>query len=190
MRKLSPQESALWQAQAGTAKPLASKSSSKSSAVARPVVSGSVVSGSALSSAKHSAVLSAKRGAISSAKRGALAPKPEIDIRTRRRLKRGDVALRRLDLHGQSLADAHTNLLQFVQAAARNGTSWLLVITGKDHIADDSAIMAGDRRGRIRREFPLWCAAPPLRPLILAYGVANANHGGAGAFYVRLRASK
>ncbi len=107
-----------------------------------------------------------------------LPPQADIMPRTRRRLSRGTLAIAaRLDLHGLSLAEAELALLAFVKQARAQGHIWLLVITGKG--------IRGE--GKLRRALPAWLARGTLAGLVVEYGTAAANHGGAGAYYLRLR---
>jgi DNA-nicking Smr family endonuclease len=109
-----------------------------------------------------------------------LPPQGDIMPRTRRRLARGTLPIAaRLDLHGLSLAEAERALTAFVVGARAQGQVWLLVITGK-----------GTRgEGKLRRGLPEWLERGALAGQIVEYGPAAANHGGAGAFYLRLRRS-
>ena len=115
-----------------------------------------------------------------------------LDRRQARRIVAGKTDIDdRIDLHGLRQAEAHHRLRAFLQSAYAKGLKTVLVITGKgvahdrlDHLA--SAL--GERqRGVLRRSVPLWLAEPDLSPIVLSYGAAGTRHGGAGAFYVRLR---
>ena len=110
-----------------------------------------------------------------------LPPQADIMPRTRRRLARGTLPIEaRLDLHGLSLAEAESALAAFVAQARAQGRIWLLVITGK-----------GTRgEGKLRRALPEWLGRGALAGQIVEYGPAAAGHGGAGAFYLRLRRSR
>lgn len=110
----------------------------------------------------------------------AATPPPHANLmpRTRRRLARGTLPIAaRLDLHGLNLAEAERALSAFVMQARAQGQIWLLVITGKGARGE----------GKLRRAFPDWLARGALAGLVVEYGPAAANHGGAGAFYLRLR---
>jgi len=61
----------------------------------------------------------------------------------------------------------------------------VLVITGKGGAEDGDA----SARGVLRRQVPLWLSASGLREAVIAFAPAAAEHGGAGALYVRLRRS-
>ena len=113
----------------------------------------------------------------------ALAP---MDDRTRRRLVRGAMAIdERLDLHGLTQAAAHAALWRFLNAARGRGARVVLVITGKGKAADDA--FSRHERGVLRRSLPHWLGDPSWREVVIGFEEAHHAHGGAGAFYVRLR---
>lgn len=95
----------------------------------------------------------------------------------RRVAKRNEPLRLRLDLHGQTLAQAKPQLQQFISSAWGAGHKYVLVITGK-----------GVRgQGALRREVPIWLAESDLAALVVGYELARSADGGDGAFYVRLR---
>lgn len=81
----------------------------------------------------------------------------------------------KLDLHGLTLERAHKKFMEFIYFAVMDDLKKLLVITGKGN------------PGKIRDEFPKWCSADYLLPLISSCKPAEFRHGGDGAFYVTLR---
>lgn len=81
----------------------------------------------------------------------------------------------KLDLHGYTIERAHKEFITFIYMCVMEEKHKLLVITGKGN------------PGKIREEFPKWCEADYLMPLISSCQVAAPMHGGAGAFYVTLR---
>jgi DNA-nicking Smr family endonuclease len=85
-----------------------------------------------------------------------------------------------LDLHRHGSRVARERLTRFVVDARAAGLRAVLVITGK----------AERSRGpeRLRDLVPDWLAGP-LAGSILAFTTARAEHGGAGALYVLLRAT-
>lgn len=83
----------------------------------------------------------------------------------------------RLDLHGQTEAEAHENLCQTVESAWGQGRRRMLVITGRGR--------AGG--GAIRGMLPKWLSAPNLALYVSSFTPAGIKHGGDGAFYVMLR---
>jgi DNA-nicking Smr family endonuclease len=112
-----------------------------------------------------------------------------IDRRTARKVERGAMAIEaRLDLHGDYQATAHDRLRRFVVEQATAGKRCVLVITGKGEVAPERH----DRpqRGVLRRQVPMWLAAPDLRPYVMGLRPAARQHGGAGAYYLLLRKPK
>ena len=97
----------------------------------------------------------------------------------KRKLSRGALALEaRIDLHGMFQSEAHTVLLDFIVRAHERGLRHVLVITGK------GSSMGSE--GALKRAVPLWFAKPEFRFFISSCEPAARNHGGEGAFYVRL----
>jgi len=94
----------------------------------------------------------------------------------------------RIDLHGMTVAQAHSALTGFILSAQARGLRLVLVITGKgrtmgrDHVAPMPV-----RQGVLKHEVPQWLRSPPLAPLVLELREAHRGHGGSGAYYVYLR---
>lgn len=103
-----------------------------------------------------------------------------IDRRTTRRIARGAISIdARLDLHGLTQVEAHLRLLHLLSAVRDEGGRTVLVITGKGAV--------GEGGGVLRRMLPGWLSSPRFRPLVGSFDEAHRSHGGAGAFYVRLK---
>ncbi|MGC6485337.1 MAG: Smr/MutS family protein [Candidatus Puniceispirillales bacterium] len=97
-----------------------------------------------------------------------------------RRIKRGQARpTDHIDLHGLSRDEARLRLERFLGRAVAEGHRVVLVITGKG--------VAG--QGVIRRNLPVWLSSPPLAAMVIAHSPAQPKDGGAGAFYINLRAS-
>lgn len=112
-------------------------------------------------------------------------PHLRMDKRTFAQLKRGkSTPEARIDLHGMTVADAHSALIAFLLRAQSEGLRLVLVITGKGR-GDDGPIP--ERRGILRRQVPHWLELPPLSQAVLQVVEAHQRHGGSGAFYVYLR---
>lgn len=170
VRRLGPEEEAVWSRVAATVRPLAGRPRVKpapSPRVAEPA---------------------RERPDPPKVSRQALA-KP-VDATTLdggwdRRLRGGKLAPdRSIDLHGYSRDQAYDVLSRAIENAAFAGQRALLVVTGKG--AKDGG--DGDRpRGVIRASLPHWLETPALRPYVAALRPAHPRHGGSGAFYVILR---
>jgi DNA-nicking Smr family endonuclease len=107
-------------------------------------------------------------------------PFPGIDRANAERLKRGLHRIEaRLDLHGRTLAEAHRELTDFVEASYRVGRRCVLIITGRG--------LGRDRQGVLRHAVPRWLGEAELRRRILAVARAQPRHGGGGAVYLLLR---
>jgi DNA-nicking Smr family endonuclease len=102
----------------------------------------------------------------------------DFDRRTWLRLKRGRVEIeRRLDLHGQTQAQAHRRLQAFVAEAAAAGCRCVLIVTGK----------GPETGGTLRHMVPRWLNEEPNRARVVAFTPAQPRDGGTGALYVLLR---
>jgi DNA-nicking Smr family endonuclease len=118
-------------------------------------------------------------------------PKPQapplapIGRRERAQLSRGKKEIdARIDLHGMTQTRAHRALFGFLQRAHHEGSTFVLVITGKGKIGGES------ERGVLRRQVPQWLALPEFRALVVGFEEAHIGHGGEGALYVRVRRAR
>ncbi|HEY8594147.1 MAG TPA: Smr/MutS family protein [Devosiaceae bacterium] len=111
---------------------------------------------------------------------------PGIEPKMRRRLMRGQMPLDgRIDLHGMRQDEARAALRRFVLARAGRGDRTILVITGKGLRKTGEFDIV--QRGVLRAMLPIWLAEPDIAPVIAGYEMAAREHGGEGAYYVRLR---
>jgi DNA-nicking Smr family endonuclease len=86
----------------------------------------------------------------------------------------------KLDLHGFTQEEAKSALLKFIENAINHRYINLLIITGKGVRLDGA-------RGIIKQKLPEWLNSETFAKYIGAYSHAKAQHGGEGAFYVRLK---
>lgn len=113
-----------------------------------------------------------------------------MDAKAFARMSRGKLAPEaRLDLHGMTLAEAHPELIRFILNAQSAQLRLVLVITGKGKQAPDIGPIP-QRMGALRHQVPLWLRQPPLGPAILQISEAHLKHGGSGAYYVYLRRNR
>lgn len=111
---------------------------------------------------------------------------PKMDKKIFGRLKKGQLKPEaRIDLHGMTVADAHSALDAFIFRAQAGGLRLVLVITGKGDRRDVGLMPV--ERGVLRRQVPEWLRLPPLSSVVLDVAVAHRRHGGDGAIYVYLR---
>lgn len=104
-----------------------------------------------------------------------------LDRRMRQKVARGKAGIdARIDLHGMTQDQAHSQLRRFLGSAQKNGYRLVLVITGKGG-------RSGSGEGVLRRMVPLWLERAEFRTLVIGFEEAHVGHGGAGALYVRIR---
>jgi DNA-nicking Smr family endonuclease len=111
-----------------------------------------------------------------------------IEPRMKRRLGRGQIDIDgTIDLHGMRQDEARSALNRFVAARYARGDRTILVITGKGlkKLAPDATTII--EAGVLRSMLPVWLSEPGLAPLIAGWDVSAQQHGGEGAYYVRLR---
>jgi DNA-nicking Smr family endonuclease len=169
MRKLSPEEEALWARVMATVRPLGPRREPVAAAAAQPARAQPV---------RHRP---APQPPQTAAKRPA--PGTTLDASWDRRLARGDVAPDlAVDLHGHNLADAYDLLDSSLARAIGGGARLLLLVTGKPPRGEPPIA-----RGRIRAAVGDWLAASPHAGSIAAVRAAHPRHGGAGALYIVLR---
>jgi DNA-nicking Smr family endonuclease len=183
-RLLDPEEVALWRHVTRSVKPLPGRDELPEPLVSSPPAPDPAPDQPTAETAVGSLAKKPKKPAAPR-----LAPLAPLDRRQRVRLRRGTEPVEAsLDLHGMRQAEAHASLVGFLQRAQRANLRLVVVITGKGGArfeAGDGDLFA--ERGILRRVVPQWLAAADLRSVVLGYGEAGREHGGAGALYVRLR---
>lgn len=103
---------------------------------------------------------------------------PAFDKGEEQKLRKGAREVEaRIDLHGMGQAEAYDALCRFISRSRNRDLRNLLVITGKGRVGG----------GVLRRMLPLWLEEASLRANILAFTPARREHGGEGAFYIRLK---
>jgi len=112
----------------------------------------------------------------------------QMDRKNYDRLRKGKLRPdARLDMHGMTADQAHSELTAFIYRAHASGKRLALVITGKgSSTRADTGIMS-TRQGILRHSVPHWLSAANMRPVILEITTAHARHGGDGAYYVYLK---
>jgi DNA-nicking Smr family endonuclease len=178
MRRLSPEEHALWKRVAGSARPI------------NPPRNGEAIPEAVEGAVKHrfSATAAPPSGArpVTSAFRGGSGNANTLDGSWDKRIATGRVEPDfTIDLHGETLSSAHARLNRSLSAALRHEARVILLITGKP--AADNPRLPPTSRGVIRASVKDWLAASPHSAHIAAIRGAHPRHGGAGALYVILR---
>ncbi len=105
-----------------------------------------------------------------------------LERRLKQKLRRGRAGIdARVDLHGDTQAQAHDRLLRFLHVSQDKGAALVLVITGK------GGKPGSGERGVLKRQVPIWLGLPEFRGYVIGFDTASIAHGGEGALYVRLR---
>lgn len=111
---------------------------------------------------------------------------PMIEPKIHRRVRRGQMPIdATIDLHGLHQNEARSALYRFVEARAAYGDRTLLIITGKG--LKKTGFGQIEQRGVLRHMLPLWLKEPALAPFIAGFETSARQHGGEGAYYVRLK---
>ncbi len=106
-----------------------------------------------------------------------------LDRRQANRFRRGQLAIdNRLDLHGFTQREAHTELQAFLARSQEQRHRVVLLITGKGQRGP-----LEERTGVLRRLVPEWLNEPSMRRRIVALAPARPQHGGDGAYYLYLK---
>ena len=104
-----------------------------------------------------------------------------LDKNNAKKLKKGLHPIEgRIDLHGMTQKQAHSEVNSFIQESFNRKKRCVLVITGKGNKQDGSV-------GVLRLAVPRWLNEEPNRSCILAFSYAVPKDGGEGALYVMLK---
>lgn len=186
-RDLTPDEARLWHRIASTTRPLRTPSPVAAPAVSPPVAAAppsveAPAPKAAAPAAKPSPAIRRPPGAP-----GRTAPL--ADASGHKRVRRGQVDIgARIDLHGMTQTAALAALGAFVARCRAENMRAVLVVTGKGRPVDPGEDYITPQPGVIRRRLPEWLGDPSIRPHVAGYAEANPRHGGAGAYYVLLKA--
>lgn len=111
----------------------------------------------------------------------------QMDYKSFKKMKRGkSTPEATFDLHGMTVAQAHSALIHFLMTSYMRNMRLVLVITGKGKFQKDTGPIPR-QVGILRHQVPQWLRMPPLRDKVLQVTEAHGKHGGSGAYYVYLR---
>lgn len=175
MRRLNPEERALWEKVVASVKPIHRTAAATPDAPPHAPPAAS-------------APRAAQRPSASPAKERKVAVRPApgvtLDGGWDKRLSRGIVQPdATVDLHGHNLATAYDLLDRQLDRAIVHGVRVLLLVTGKPPTDDRRPV----GRGAIRAAIGDWLAASRHARDIAAVRNAHPRHGGSGALYIVLR---
>jgi DNA-nicking Smr family endonuclease len=114
---------------------------------------------------------------------------PLADAGGHKKVRRGKLEIdARIDLHGMRQIEAQTALMIIIARTRAAHGRCLLVVTGKGQPVDPGEDYITPQAGVIRRRLPDWLAGHGIREHVSGYAQAHPKDGGAGAFYVLLKA--
>jgi len=175
MRRLSPDERALWDKVVASVKPIhRARAAAPTPPEAPPEPPPARPAPTARPRPSVSRAAPAPRAT----------PGVTLDSSWDKRLARGIVQPdATVDLHGHNLATAYDLLDRRLEQAIMSGARLLLLITGKPPVHDRRPV----GRGAIRAAVGDWLAASRHAGDIAAVRNAHPRHGGSGALYIVLR---
>ena len=186
LRRLSAEEIELW---LNVTKGVARRPGSRLPQVSKAL--GTLPSDGHLPKADHKPRAAAPAAGRAAAPPLAAAPLPSsppplapLERRLRQKLARGRAAPEAaIDLHGMRRQEAFLALRQFLTRAQIEGARLVLVVTGKG----ERGALGEGAPGILRQSVPHWLREPAYHAIVVGFEEAQRPHGGAGAFYVRLR---
>jgi DNA-nicking Smr family endonuclease len=173
VRKLSPEEAALWAKVTATIRPLSREASDAPDLPSAPVPG------------RAKGRVPELRPPMPLARAKVPHHSATLDGGWDRRLRSGNIEPdRTLDLHGHSLDRAWEAIDRGLERAIASGDRVLLLITGHERKGEPPL-----ERGRIRAAVHDWLAVSRHAPRIAAVRGAHRRHGGGGSLYIILRKS-
>jgi DNA-nicking Smr family endonuclease len=178
MRRLSPDEAALWARVMANARPIRPIAPPPQTAPIAPTPGASKVKGRVPAPVRAAPATTPRRSG----------PGSTLDGGWDKRLARGAVFPdATVDLHGHTLHSAHDLLEAALDRAVAQELRVILLVTGKPPRPESERPHA---RGAIRAAVGDWLAGSRFADRIAAVRNAHPRHGGHGALYIVLRRSR
>ena len=118
--------------------------------------------------------------------------KEKLEDKDKKFLKKKNIRIRTLDLHGYSLSDANVKIKQFIEESFNLRAEKLIIVTGKGiHSQNEKDPYISKKLGILRYSVPEFINKNvSLNNLIKELSPAKIEDGGDGAFYIYLRKKK
>jgi len=118
--------------------------------------------------------------------------KEKLEDKNKKFLKKKNIRIRTLDLHGYSLSDANVKIKQFIEESFNLRAEKLIIVTGKGiHSQNEKDPYISKKLGILRYSVPEFINKNvSLNNLIKELSPAKIEDGGDGAFYIYLRKKK
>ena len=92
----------------------------------------------------------------------------------------------KIDLHGLSVDQAHQKLIEYFSINYKKKKLFHIVVTGLGNKTNGEEFFTG----KIRRQFPFWLDTEKFQFMIKSYSPCKIQHGGLGAFYIKLKSKE
>ena len=92
----------------------------------------------------------------------------------------------KIDLHGLTVDQAHNKLIEYFSINYQRKNLFHIVVTGLGNKKNGEEFFTG----KIRRQFPFWLDTEKFQFMIKSYSPCRIQHGGLGAFYIKLRSTE
>ncbi len=92
----------------------------------------------------------------------------------------------KIDLHGLTVDQAHNKLIEYFSINYKRKNLFHIVVTGLGNKKNGEEFFTG----KIRRQFPFWLDTEKFQFMIKSYSPCKIQHGGLGAFYIKLRSTE
>ena len=92
----------------------------------------------------------------------------------------------KIDLHGLTVEQAHQKLIEYFSINYKKKNLFHIVVTGLGNKTNGEEFFTG----KIRRQFPFWLDTEKFQFMIKSYSPCKIQHGGLGAFYIKLKSKE
>ena len=89
----------------------------------------------------------------------------------------------KIDLHGLTVDHAHQKLIKYFKTNYLKKNLFHIIVTGLGNKAEGEEFFTG----KIRKQFPFWLDTEQFQFMVKSYSPCKIQHGGLGAFYVKLK---
>ena len=92
----------------------------------------------------------------------------------------------KIDLHGLTVDQAYQKLIEYFSINYNKKNLFHIVVTGLGNKTNGEEFFTG----KIRRQFPFWLDTEKFQFMIKSYSPCKIQHGGLGAFYIKLKSKE
>jgi len=89
----------------------------------------------------------------------------------------------KIDLHGLTVDHAHQKLIKYFKTNYLRKNLFHIIVTGLGNKVEGEEFFTG----KIRKQFPFWLDTEKFQFMVKSYSPCKIQHGGLGAFYVKLK---